>query len=330
VTCHNGHPSGVGASDVVRDPDKAGSRSAAGLSVDNASICEDCHNWQMEVLGQTPNPAPMADLAAHGSPSHPQRETLHGRSAMMDTANGTEFMPGAECEDCHMPKTNKAATRISHGMKPMLPGDAEAWNGMAGAAYQGEDSCTGCHPSQSRSALQADIDEWQEGAVAQAAKVAAAITAAKSRSEFSATVTAKPGYVLVGRATWNYKVFENDASEGVHNPTYIVAGLMKAEKMAKSVGGRFSYTSASPTVRKGKTAHVAGRIVNGDGSSAAGGEVVLMRGAKVLDTTVADAKGHFAFTFKVTKTYKNYKVKWVRSSSPLTSKLSSAMTIKVR
>ena len=48
-----------------------------------------------------------------------------------------------------------------------------------------------------------------------------------------------------------------------------------------------------------------------------------MRGSKVLDTAVADAKGHFAFTFKVTKTYKNYRVKWTRSSSPRTSKFSS-------
>ena len=85
VTCHNGHPSGVGASDVVRDPDMAGERSAAGLSVDNASICEDCHNWQVEVQGQKPDPKPMDDLTAHGSPSHPQRETLHGRSVMYDS-----------------------------------------------------------------------------------------------------------------------------------------------------------------------------------------------------------------------------------------------------
>ncbi len=330
ATCHNGHPSGVGAADVVRDPDKAGERSAKGLSVDNASICEDCHNWQVEVTGQKPNPAPMADLTAHGSPSHPQRETLHGRSAMMDVAQGTEFMPGAECEDCHMPKTNKAATRVSHGMKPMLPGDAERWNGMAGAAYQGEDSCTGCHPSQSRSELQAEVDEWQEAAEARAAKVAAAIEKAKTKSEFSATNTAKPGYVLVGRATWNYKVFENDASEGVHNPPYIMAGLVKAEQMAKSVGGRFMHAAAKTPVDKGANAHVVGRIVNGNNSAAAGAKVQLMRGSKLLRTTLSDASGNFAFTFKVSKTYKNYRVRWVRSSAPSTFKYSAYMTIRIR
>ena len=187
-----------------------------------------------------------------------------------------------------MVKTNKAANRISHGMKPMLPGDAERWNTAAGGAYQGEDSCTGCHPSRTRSELQVSIDGWQEDATAQAAKVVTAITAAKTRSEFSATATTNPGYELVGRATWNYKAFENDASESVHNPTYIMAGLVKAEQMAKSVGGRFSYTSASTSVRKGRTGHVVGRVVNGDGSSAAGASVTLLRGSTVLGSTKAD------------------------------------------
>ena len=331
LTCHNGHPSGVGASDVVRDPDMAGERSAAGLSVDNTSICEDCHNWQVEVQGQKPDAKPMDDLAAHGSPSHPQRETLHSRSVMYGVADGSEFMPGAVCEDCHMPKTNKAVTRISHGMKPMLPGDAEAWNEMAGAGYNGEDSCTGCHPSLSRSELQAEIDEWQEDATAQAAKVATAIEKAKTRSEFSSTVTTKPGYVLVGRATWNYKVFENDASESVHNPTYIMAGLVKAEQMAKSVGGKFTHRSAPRWVRKYRKAHVSGRVVNGDNSPAAGAKIKLLRGNKVLGTTMSDAQGNFGFTFKVAKrTWKNYRFKWERSGSSHTNKYSPRMTIRVR
>jgi Cytochrome c552/Cytochrome c554 and c-prime len=327
-TCHGGHPAGVGADNVVREPDKAGQRSAKGLTVDNASICEDCHNWQMEVLGQTPNPAPMTDLAAHGSPSHPQRETLHARSAMFEVANGEEFMPGAECEDCHMPKTNKAETRISHGMKPMLPGDAELWQQQAGYSM-GEDSCSGCHPSRTRDELQASIDAWQGKASDKATGVASAIAAAKSRSEFSATVTTNPGYILVGRATWNYKVWENDASDSVHNPPYIMAGLMKAEQMAKSVGGYFTHAAAKTPVKKNHNAHVAGRIVNGDKSAATGAKVVLMRGSKVIGTTLSDATGNFAFTFKVSKTYKNYKVKWVRSSSSRTDKLSAAITIRV-
>ncbi len=327
ITCHNGHPSAVGAEDVVREPDQAGERSAKGLNESNQSICEDCHNWEMEILGEEPHPAPMADLSAHSNPSHPQRETVHGREVMLDVAAGSEFMPGAECEDCHMPKTNKAETRISHGMKPMLPGDAEKWQGEAGYKA-GQDSCSGCHPSRSREQLQTSIDQWQSAAETQADAVVAAIDVAKTKSEFSLTDSSKPGYVLVGRATWNYKAYEQDLSGSVHNPRYIMAGLKKAEQEALSVGGKFSYVSASKSVKKNKKGHVAGVILNGNGTPAAYGAVTLMRGSTVLKSTKADEDGHFAFTFKVTRTYKNYKVKWARSGDATTSLYSKALTIK--
>ncbi len=196
-------------------------------------------------------------------------------------------------------------------MKPMLPGDAEKWQGEA-KYTAGQDSCSGCHPSRTRDQLQANIDTWQSNAKAEAD---AAITAAQTRAEYSATVTTKPGSVLVGRATWNHKAYENDASGSVHNPTYVMAGLKKAEQMAKSVGGKFKHAAAKTPVKKKSNAHVAGRIVNGDNSAAAAAKVVLMRGSKLLGTTLSDATGNFAFTFKVTRTYKNYKVKWVIAPS---------------
>ena len=136
--------------------------------------------------------------------------------------------------------------------------------------------------------------------------------------------------MLVGRATWNYKAYENDASGSVHNPTYIMAGLKKAEQMAKSVGGKFMHAAAKTPVPKNHNAHVAGRIVNGDKSAAAAGIVKLYRGSKLIASTLSDSTGNFAFTFKVKKTYKNYKVKWVRSGSSLTDLKSAAITIKVK
>ena len=156
----------------------------------------------------------------------------------------------------------------------------------------------------------------------------AAIDIAKTKSEFSATDSSKPGYVLVGRATWNYKAWENDASGSVHNPRYIMAGLRKAEQEALSVGGKYSYVSASQSVKKNKKGHVAGVVLNGNGTPAAGAAVTLVRGSTVLGNGHADENGHFAFTFKVTKTYKNYKVKWVRSSSATTNLFSKALTVK--
>jgi hypothetical protein len=312
----------------VREADQAGERSATGLSTANASICEDCHNWQYEVQGTQPAYAPMADLTGHASPSHPQRETLAGRS-MVEVPTAGAFMPGAKCEECHMPKTNKTANRISHGMKPMLPGDAETWMTAAGGAYQGEDSCSNCHGGQTRSELQESIDDWQTAATAQAAKAAAAITAAQKRAEYSLTDKTKPGYTLVGKATWNYKVWENDASDGVHNPEYVVAGLAKSETLARSVGGKFKNVFAPSTLKRGRTAYVSGTVVNGDGSRAAGAKVVLYKNGKATShVTMTDGQGAFAFKIKPsTKT--TYKVVWQRASDNNTRVKSAAKTVKV-
>jgi hypothetical protein len=333
ATCHSGHPSAVGAADVVRTADVAGQRSATGLLVDNASICEDCHNWQYEVLGTTPAYKPMASLSGHGSPSHPQRETLHGRS-MVDVTQVGEFMPNVKCEDCHMPKTNKAANRISHGMKPMLPGNADTWMTAAGASYMGEDSCSKCHAGQTRTELQANINTWQADTTAAADAASAAITAVTTASpapaEYSLTDNTKPGYVLIGRATWNYKVWENDASKGVHNPQYILDGLVKAEEMAKSVGGSFAKLTAPKSVVPGGWGFVAGKIVNGDSGASApvGATLKLKEGATVLATTTADSTGAFAFLITPAAAA-DYTVVWVRSGDPITDLTASVPMVNV-
>jgi len=323
--CHTGHPSAVGAEDTVREPDQAGERSATGLSKGNDSICEDCHNWQYEIFGTTPAYAPVADLAAHASPSHPQRETLEGRS-MVEIADAGQFMPGAKCEECHMPKTNKNANRISHGMKPMLPGDAETWMTAAGGAYKGEDSCSNCHGGATRTELQGSIDDWQAEATMQADKAAAAIKSAQKRKEYSLTDKKKPGYTLVGKATWNYKVFENDASSGVHNPRYIAAGLVKATALAKSVGGSFKVIAASPLVKLGRTGFVSGKLVNGDRSSAVGAKVVLYKNGKgTKQVAMTDAGG--AFSFPITAKGR-YTVVWQRASDKITHLMSATVTVR--
>jgi len=329
AVCHQGHPSKLGAEDVVRQPDQAGQRSATGLAKGNDSICEDCHNWQYEVQGTTPVYAPVADLSAHASPSHPQRETLEGRS-MVEIAKAGQYMPGVKCEDCHMPKTNNNANRISHGMKPMLPGNAETWMTAAGSNYMGQDSCTKCHSSQTRTELQANIDAWQSTAKAQAAKAAAAIKSAQKRPEYSLTNAKKPGYTLVGKATWNYEVFQNDASSGVHNPQYLVAGLVKATELAKSVGGSFKTVTASAIVKRGGTAVVSGKVVNGDRSAGANATLALYKGGKATGMTAkADANGNFAFSM-IAKSTASYTVVWKRASERKTYLMSAKVTVRVR
>ena len=342
ITCHTGHPAGTDPANagVMRAPDPAGVRSNTGRTTANASICEDCHNWQYETQGlATPgsagfNYAPVANLTGH-TPSHPQRETLHGRS-MVEIAPASEFMPNAKCEDCHMPVTNSEDNRFAHGMKPMLPGDAQAWNAAANAAsvaagkapvYEGKDSCTKCHPGLTADQLQAKVNDgqgggWQNVAKDEAAKVATAITAAQTASEFSMTDSSKPGYVLVGRATWNYMVWQQDSSGSVHNPPYVMAGLQKAEQLAMSVGGKFAFFGGSASILPGGTGFVSGKVVNGDGSGAAGAMIKLSTGV----TTTADAQG--GFTFIVTQDVAtSYTATWQRSSVASTYLTSAKITV---
>lgn len=333
VTCHTPHPSGVGAEGNIRTPDAAGQRSATGLTRGNDSVCEDCHNWQYEVQGTTPVYKPLATLDARGGPSHPQRETLQGR-VMVEVDPAGNFMPGAKCENCHMPKTNKGANRFSHGMKIMLPGKAEQWNAAAnavGSGYMGEDSCSNCHPGETREELQANIDTWQEDAAAAAQAAADAITAAQTATPaiYSLTDPTDAGYVLLGKATWNYKAYGSDASGGAHNPEYIVEALVKAEQLAKSVGGSFAEASGSNIIITGGTGFVSGKVVNGDGSAAAGAMLELMaNGVATGDTTRAGENGGFTFVVApdVTTTYS---VVWARSSDAVTDLMSRNVKVSV-
>jgi hypothetical protein len=327
VTCHNAHPSGAGTPDTIRQADAVGSRSAVGLAKANASVCEDCHNWQNEVMSTAPVYKPMSDIAAHGGPSHPTRETYHGR-IMAEVPAAADFMPGVKCEQCHMPETNKAANRVSHGMKIMLPGKAASWNATAGVAYAGKDSCSGCHPGETRTELQADIDKWQSEAAAQSVKAVAAVHAAQTRAEYSLTDTSKPGYLLVGKATWNYKAYTGEGSMGAHNPPYILAGLKKAVQLADSVGGSFNDIAASNSLINGNIGFVAGQALNGDGTGAAGAAVTLLNGTTSAGTTIADASGNFSFMLAPSQTT-TYRVKWARSSDSIADLFSGTKTIQV-
>ena len=206
-------------------------------------------------------------------------------------------------------------------MKPMLPGDAEAWNSRAnevGSGYMGDDSCSKCHGGQDRSELQDAIEGWQADATAAADAAAAAITAAQTRSEFSLTDPNNAGYILSGRATWNYKVLGADGSTGVHNPEYIIAGLEKAVQLAKSVGGSIAL-DAPPSVLPGVNLFVSGKAINGDGTPAAGAVLKLWADGAVYGngngssaTVTAADNGSFAFLVQQADAT-TYSVQWIRS-----------------
>ena len=262
ITCHNSHPAGVGLASNIRTGDAAGVRSNTGRVTKNNSVCEDCHNWQVEVLG-----APIALGASRVS--HPQREVLAGRG-MYDVPEAKPFMPGAKCEECHMPKTNKAANRFSHGMHIMMPGKAELWNTAAGKSYLGEDSCSGCHAGENRTQLQANIDAWQSQTTTLITEALAQNTAAKARA-------AAAGTDLDERATTLVSFVKGDSSNGVHNPPYVKAGLEKAIYFSKAVGATFSNVIASKSIAVGHVGSFGGKLLDGNGAALAAESVMIQQ-----------------------------------------------------
>lgn len=325
--CHQAHGAPTDNGMQVRDPEKAGGAySTNGLTVDNQSICEDCHNWQAEVLG-----TPIVPQSTGRGPSHPQREVFHGR-AFFEVAHAPDFMPGAKCEFCHMPATRtdfpgetlddrygtRDFKRFSHRMFIMMPGDAQAWG-----LDVGQDSCTQCHAGSTRAALQASLDSWQSIASGLDATLLTEITNAKARPEATGN-----GAYLVAAAYTNEKMFVNDTSGGAHNPPYIQAALRRSTDLVKSVGGSFALVQA-PTgnVAPSTLSAISGRIVNGDGTGAANGNLTLLADGVTLGTTVSDANGNFAFTVAPTVTT-TYVVRWERSSNS-TTWLNGTATITV-
>lgn len=330
ATCHIAH----GATTVeggevgmgVRAPEKAnGQYSTLGLNVDNKSLCEDCHNWQREITdaGAAPNLSTYAILGARYA-SHPQREIYHGR-AMLEIPAGTDFMPGAKCEQCHMPATrgakadalpryvDRASKRYSHRMFIMRPGDAKKW-GLLPAG----DSCSPCHAGETQDALEANLVTWQDTAAALANEVSTVIAA-----QVTAGHNVAAGDVdLLKRASANWSLFNQDSSGGAHNPPYEQAGLKKAIELAKSAGGTISVT-APAKVGSSALFGIQGMVTNGNGTPAVGVTVTLYKGATLLGTIASDANGNYAFAYAQTVAG-SYTVKWARSSQAVSDLTASA------
>jgi mono/diheme cytochrome c family protein len=338
ATCHISHGS-VGADSnaegaalnepvgmAVRSPEKAnGAYSTLGLAVDNKSICEDCHNWQREITNAGAAPALPATVLSSKYASHPQREIYHGR-AMLEVPAGSDFMPGAKCEECHMPATkadvpnvgltryeNRSFKRYSHRMFIMMPGDAEAW----GLAPWG-DSCSPCHAGESQAELQANVDTWQETAADLASEASSAIASAVAGGHNSAAGDVD----LLKRAWANVDLFNQDGSGGAHNPTYEQAGLAKAIVLAKSAGGTLSI-SAPARVSSGALFGIAGTTLNGDGSPAADVWVKLYKNGSLYESIKSNANGSYFFALAQTSDA-TYSVKWSRSSQTVSDLTASA------
>jgi len=243
---------------------------------------------------------------------------------MFEVPAASAFMPGATCEECHMPATygGSAGSYRSHRMLPMLPGNADAWGVPAGG-----DSCTPCHAGETRTELQANIDTWQGDAADAAADAADALAAAAARhGEYTnAAVNTVAGADLFGRAYVNTQFYQKDGSQGVHNPPYIMAGLRKAIELANSIDGQITVAAPSFAVY-GQMFGIQGTFAEGDHSPAAGVTVTLWNGSTKIGTTVTDDAGiyHFAMAENSQTTYT---VRWTRSSNAADN-LTKSVTVK--
>lgn len=336
VTCHNPHPGSSDASDTLRHADPAGMRSNYGRTTDNASMCEDCHNWQVEVLA---NSLPLSEFnpqALPGRVSHAQRELLHGMkrdgaSVMWDVEDMGEFMPGAKCEDCHMPRTDTSAEYSSHRMMIQEPGDAATWGAT------GQDSCTICHEeagetlAEARENLQEELEEWQAEVSEAGVEANAAVTAARLRAEYTSGGTGAKE--LYGRAWLNNNTYTNDGSTGAHNPPYILAGLKVATKMANSVGGTFDQLYATSRVTYGGLALIGANLNNGDDTDAVDATVALEKrvgGVWVQqgDPVQSNINGNASFLMSPVTTG-DYRLRWDRCGNDNADMYSATKRITV-
>jgi len=294
--CHTGHVGYNTAGDDVDFQRKWDS----GETV----TCEDCHNWQFEVMNQTLQ-TEVIDAVTYDRPalnasrvSHPQREMLHGGEALAILETGTdanpngvwgvapmgEFMPGAECKDCHMPDTYREggpnpiegdyigapATRQSHRFKVMEPGDAMAWGVRVGG-----DSCQPCHPSSSRTELEEWIVDTEAEVAAQVSAAQAGLTAVVAAQgdtrTWSRFLTAQPGtwtidptvYAVLQKAAQNINFVVNDGSGGIHNPAYAMAALDKAMEFTAVGGATLDIVASSDFVPSGSGVGLSGTLLDG-------------------------------------------------------------------
>ena len=251
ITCHNGHPTA----------------SAQPMSCARTRPASAAPLWatrQRQHLRGLPqladgSPRPDAESGAHGRPLRSRRREP---PAARDAAWSQRHVRRRQRQRVH---ARRQVRRLPHaqdqqGRQPHLPrheahaaGRRPAWNDAGGAGYNGEDSCTGCHSSRTRDQLQASIDGWQEDATAKATDVVNAITAAKTRSEFSAKVTTNPATRSSARPRGTTR-----SSRTTRPPECTIRSTSwPASSRLRSWPSRSAASSptppASPSVRKGRT-----------------------------------------------------------------------------
>jgi len=274
--------------------------------------CGDCHNWryemmewpmQYETINGVEYTRPALNQRAHDAPN---REIVEGGYGGEDGLGGLwgvapmgRFMPTAECSDCHMPRTHKEgmpagddgndeATRMSHRFHVVLPGDAARWK----LRPNGESCTQKCHTEDAadftRAEFQTWIDETSATVMAASLDVSSTLGAVgeplgftRYRSFTSAQPTTGTAaalspatWTMLQRAGQNLNMVQADASSGLHNPAYALAGLRKAALWAHSSSATVEATVGAPPVA-GAGVSVTGTLRGFDGTAIPNAEVEL-------------------------------------------------------
>ncbi|MBI5230831.1 MAG: chitobiase/beta-hexosaminidase C-terminal domain-containing protein [Coriobacteriales bacterium] len=304
--CHTGHV-GFTASgyDLAR---KWGSGKKVG--------CEDCHNWQFEVLDQPLQTEVVKGLertrpAADTRIRHPQREMVFGgnggasgKGGLWGVAPAGRFMPDVECADCHMPRTHKEGmpadddgspmmTRMSHRFHVVMPGDAQRWK-----LRPNGDSCTpGCHEGEPSTWTRAQFQSWVEEIQGSVAIRSAEVTSALGvhaqdlgLTGWTSLIAIQPAsspasdltpaeWQMLQKAAQNADFVINDASKGVHQPSYAMAGLRKALGWARSFRPTIDAELSSAPIGAGQSSAITGTLLSRDGDPIPGASVTLQQSA---------------------------------------------------
>ncbi len=214
--------------------------------------------------------------------------------APMDTA-----MPDTTCQDCHMPRTHKEGmpandvgarigTRMSHRFHIVEPGDAERWKLRPNGDSCSSDCHTGEAAEYTRTDMQAWIDQKQAAVTSASAEATIALDGAATDlglTGWTKFIAAQPTtdvagalpasrWAMLQHAAQNVDFVINDASGGIHNPAYALAGLAKARLWAASADATLDATlGTGPALGEGMT--VSGSLLGLGGTPISGAEVVL-------------------------------------------------------
>lgn len=297
--------------------------------------CGDCHNWQFEALDQKLQSETIGGVtysrpAANTVSGHPQREVFTGGHGGEDGTGGMwgvapmdQTMPGTKCQNCHMPRTSKEgmpadddgtneATRQSHRFHVVEPGDAARYK----LRPNGDSCAPSCHKEDASGYTREDMQSWidqKKTGVANATKAAQdalnVVAVSLGLADYTKFIAAQPvsgaaaaispsRWAMLQRAAQNVDIVINDASGGIHNPAYVLAGLAKAKFWAGCLSGTVDASFGSaPSAGEGMG--VVGTVY-GDGHVALPGADVVLEtstdGAAWTTASTGRTNGRGAFT----------------------------------